>query len=130
MYVESREDAPRKAREWQDRFCTVWTDGPRLESGGVGAAVAFWEEGKWTRKGTYLGKNKEAYDVEVFSILRAIRLLNERDESRRNYTIFSDWQAAISRVQHNRCGPAQAPAEATIAMIDDLCGRDNALATR
>ena len=125
-----KEDALRKAREWQDRTCTVWTDGSRLESEGVGAAVAFWEEGRWTRRGTYLGKNKEVYDAEVFAILRAVRLPNERNESRQDSTIFSNSQEAISTVQHDRCGPAQALAKAAIATTDDPCGRDNTLTIR
>ena len=65
--------------------------------------------------------------MEVFAILRAIRLLNETGESGRNYTIFLNPQAAISRVQHNRCGPAQALVKAAIAIDDDLCERNNAL---
>ena len=68
--VESREEALRTAREWRDRSCTVWTDGWRLESGAVGAAVAFWRDGGWVRRGTYLGKNREVFDAEVFAILR------------------------------------------------------------
>ena len=58
----------------------VWTDGSRLESGAVEAAVAFWRNGGWTRRRTYLGKNKEVFNAEVFALLRAVRLLNERRE--------------------------------------------------
>ena len=53
VYVE---EALRTTREWQDRLGTVWTDGPRLGRGGVGAAVASWETGRWARRETYLGK--------------------------------------------------------------------------
>ena len=53
------------------------------------------------RGGTYLGKNKEVFDAEVFAILHAIRLLNERGETGKEYTISSDAQAAIARVQHD-----------------------------
>ena len=86
--------------------------------------------GGWTRKGTYLGRNREVFDAEVFAILRAARPMNGRGERGRDYTIFSDSQAAISRVQHGRCGPAQALARATIAMTNELCGRDNILTIR
>ena len=65
VFVESKEDALRAAREWRGRPCTKWTDGPRMESGAVGAAVAFWRYGGWVRRGTYLGKNKEVFDAEV-----------------------------------------------------------------
>ena len=45
--------------------------------------------------------NKEVFDAEVFAILRAVRLLDERNKSGREYTIFSDAQAAVARVQYN-----------------------------
>lgn len=70
--------------------------------------MVFWRNREWASRSTYLGRNKEVFDAEVFAILRAIRLLNERGETRREYTVFSDAQAAIARVQHNRWGPAQA----------------------
>ena len=77
VYVESTEEALRVAREWQDRSDSVWTDGSRLESRGVGTAVAFWKEGGWVRRGTYLGRDKEVFDAEVFAAPRAARLLDE-----------------------------------------------------
>ena len=46
------------------------------------------------------------------------------------YTIFSDSQAAISRVQHGRCGPAQALAKAVIATVDEMDRRGNTLSIR
>ena len=41
------------------------------------------------RKGTYLGKNKEVFDAEVFAILQALNVLN-REEWGQRYTVFSD----------------------------------------
>ena len=76
-------------------------------------------------RGTYLGKNREVFDAEVFALLRAVRLLDERGESGREYTIFSDAQAAVMRIQHDRRGPAQALARAVIATVDDLYERGN-----
>ena len=89
--------------------------------------MAFWEGERW---GTYLGKNKEVFDGEVFAILRAVRALEERGQEGRVCTVFSDSQAAIVRVQHDRCGLAQALAKAAIAITDDLCGRDKTLTIR
>ena len=89
-FLLSKEEALRTAREWQDLSDTVWADGPRLENGKVGAAVAFWERRRWARRGTYLGSNKEVFNVEVFSILRAVQLLNRRGGPGRPYTILSD----------------------------------------
>ena len=65
--------------------------------------MALWERGRWARRGTHLGNNKEVFDAEFFAILRAVQLLNERDESGRPYTVFSGSKAAIS-------GPLKSPA--------------------
>ena len=110
VHVEKKEDALRMAKEWRERDQkdTVWTDGSRLESGAIGAAIAFKVDGGWKREGFYLGENKEVVDTEVFAIGRALRTLNGRGEESRSYTIFSDSQAALSRVQHDRTGPGQA----------------------
>ena len=80
--------------------------------------------------GGYLGTNKEVFDTEVIAILRATRALDERGESEQSYTIFSDSQAAVLRVQHDRCGPAQALARAVIASVDCLYERGNDLTIR
>ena len=66
----------------------MWTGGSRLQSGKVGAAVAWREDGGWTGRSTYLGTNKEVFDAEVFAILRAVRLLNERNEAGQAHGFF------------------------------------------
>ena len=96
----------------------------------MGAVVDFWRDGGRVRRATSLGKNKEVFDAEVFAILRAVRLLDERDEGGREYIIFSDAQAAVMRIYHDRCGPAQALAKAVIATVDDLYDRGNTLTVR
>ena len=73
-------------------------DGSRLEDKRVGAAVAFRGRGGWEQEGIYLGRNKEVFDAEVFAIGHALRVLNRRAETGRRYTIFSDSQAALSRI--------------------------------
>ena len=109
-----KEDALRTALERGRSERVMWTDRSRLEDRSVGAAVAWWVDGGWRGRGTYLGTNKEVFDTEGFAILQAIRLLSELGERGQAYTIFSDSQAAVSRVQHSDCGPAQALARAAI----------------
>ena len=79
FFVENKEDALRTAMEWQDKERTIWADGSRLEHDRVGAAIAFWDEGRgeWFRRGVFLGDNKEVFDAEVFALLRAAREFNE-----------------------------------------------------
>ena len=98
IVVQKKEEALTTAREWQDNLNTAWTDESRLENGAVGAALAFKKTGGWTTKGTYLGRNKEVFDAEVFAIMQAVRLLDERGETGKTYHIFSDSQAAIARM--------------------------------
>lgn len=68
--------------------------------------------------------------TEVYAILRAVKLLNERGESGRSYTIFSDPQAAVARVQHTDCDPARALAKAVVDFFYELRDRDNSITIR
>ena len=61
-----------------------------------------------------MGRNKEVFDAEIYAIHQAMRILDNRNERGERYTIFSDSQVAISRVQHDRTGPGQAQALLTI----------------
>lgn len=124
VIVDRRDEALKTAGEWRDYQGTVWVDGSRLEIGAVGASIAFKEEDRWVRRGTYLGKNREVFDAEVFAILMALNLLVSRDERGQRYTVFSDSQAAIARVQHDRTGSAQALAKAVIRSVDSFTCRD------
>ena len=113
-----------------DQENTVWTDGSRLDSGRVGAAVAFKEAGSWKGRGTYLGQNKEVFDAEVFAIGHALEIISERGQSNRTYTIFSDSQAALLRIQHDRTGPGQTLAVKAIAIAKEITERGNTLILR
>ena len=107
----------------------MWADGSRLESGRVGAAWAWWQEGEWRGDGSSIGTN-EVFDAEVYALLEAIRLLNDRGETDANYTVFSDSQAAIFRLLHEECGPAQALARAAIEASQELRARGNDITIR
>ena len=103
VIIDRKEEALRTAKEWTERnqINTLWTDGSRLENERVGAAITFRREGRWVNHGWYLGKNKEFFDAEVFTIGQDLEELNEREERDTEYMIFSDSQAALSRIQHD-----------------------------
>ena len=132
VYVEKKEDALRLAKEWpvESQEDTVWTDGSRLENKRVGAAIAFRREGSWKEQGVYLGRNKEVFDAELFAIGQALEELNSRGERDKRYTIFSDSQAAISRIQHDRTGPGQTLAIRAIASTEAIVMRGNMVTIR
>ena len=130
VFVDSKEEALRTAQEWTDQKRTVWTDGSRLSNGRVGAAGAWQQGGEWREEGVFLGTNKEVFNVEVFAIHRAVDLLNRRGEREQHYTVVSDSQVGIFRVQHEECGPAQALARATIDASHQLWARGNDVTIR
>ena len=125
VFVENKEDALRTARDWTDQENTVWTDGSRLENGAVEATVVFTEEGVWKRKGIYLSRNKEVFDAEIFAIRQALELLDNRNERDTHYTVFSDSQVGICRVQHNRTGLGQVQAVVAITTSEAIISRNN-----
>ena len=77
--VEEKEEALKTVREWLELQGTVWTGGSRLECRSVRAVLAFKVGDRWVKRGTYLGKNKEVFDAEVYAILQAVRFLNDRE---------------------------------------------------
>ena len=74
--------------------------------------------------------NKEVFDAEVFAVLQAVKLLSERNEEGQDYTVLSDSQAAVDRIQHSGCGPAQALARAAIEWSYELRQRGNSVTVR
>ena len=92
--------------------------------------MALRKGGNWKEKGIYLGRNKEVFDAEVFAIGQALEELNGREEWDKRYTIFSDSQAALSRVQHDRTGPDQALAIRAIATAEAIAQRGNTIVVR
>ena len=92
--------------------------------------MAFKTEGRWERERTYLGKNKEVFDAVVWVIGWALELLDNRVEEGMDYMIFSDAQAAISRVRHDQMGPGQALAIRAISAAAAIRRRENTITIR
>ena len=69
---------------------TIWTDGTRLEGGGVGAACSWQTRDEWKGRRSILGSKKEVFDAELFAIYQAMKVLEARDQAERRYTVFSD----------------------------------------
>lgn len=87
----------------------LWSDGSKLDSGAVGAGIA-WKTSIWHEKSLALGYFKEIFDAELFRILEAFKtaVKEKRKNSYRSLTIFSDSQTAILRVSNDNLGPGQA----------------------
>ena len=130
VIMERKEKALEVSRGWENKSDTIWTDGSRLDSKAVGAAIAFKREGAWRERGFYLGRNKEIFDAEIFAILQAVRTLEERGEGSQQYTVFSDSQAALGRIQCDRTGAGQALAIEVIHTVRTIVGRGNGITFR
>ena len=54
----------------------LWTDGSKLDTGKVGAAVVWFDNrlNKWQEKRRYLGQNKDSFDAELWAISDALEL--------------------------------------------------------
>jgi ribonuclease HI len=85
----------------------LWSDGSRLESGRVGAGVA-WQHswGAWQTRGVPLGLGKEVFDAELVGACEALEIAL-KDRNRGLVIVLLDSQAAISRLSHLGVGPGQ-----------------------
>jgi hypothetical protein len=69
VLVESCEKAEQTALSTRGpQIKCIWTDGPRDNLGNVSAAVAWKEGAKWTGLKYRLGRNKEVFDAELFTL--------------------------------------------------------------
>ena len=104
--VQSTEEALEAARA----IClqrAIWSDGSRLEDGGVGAGIAWQDSGGiWKTKGFSLGRGQEVFDAELLGAVQALRTA-KKTLGQGLVTILLDSQAAIARLRHTRAGPGQ-----------------------
>ena len=86
--VESREGALLTADSWSQGD-TIWTDGSRLDSGKIGAACVWRILGPcgWAGCRYHLGNNKEVFDAEVYAIIQALNIIDQRQECGHRYTV-------------------------------------------
>ena len=70
----------------------------------------------WAGERFYLGRNKEVFDAELYTIMRAMGILLKRNEPGKNYTIFSDPTTTIDRVCTDQPGSGHAPARTVIQL--------------
>ena len=93
----------------------------------MGAACTWQIPGGCTDWRYHLGPNKKAFDAEVYAIYQALDILDQRQESGRQYTVFVDSTAAIDRI---RSGSGQSPAIACIKVCTRLESRGGEVTVR
>jgi len=99
-----------------------WTDGARKQDEWVGCAVVWEEEGRWKKRKVHLGRQKEAFDSEMYAMSEAMKVADEMAEETeitRN-TVFTDSQADPRRIQSHEPGRGPVLALRTINWADAL----------
>jgi len=86
-----------------------WTDGSRKEDEWVGCAVVWEEEGRWKKRRVHLGRQKEAFDAEMYAMSEAMRIADVMAEEKEvvRVMVFTDSQATLRRIQLDEPGPGQ-----------------------
>jgi ribonuclease HI len=128
VYIEEEEMAKRTATlNDETEALAVYTDGSRLESGGVGAGYMWLDEakGEWEGQSLCMGSKKEVFDAELYGIRKALERLVDRTywiETRHGarIRIFSDSTAALKRIKTDAVGPGQEQARKIIEWTKTL----------
>jgi len=120
VIIQDEEQALEEAKREREGL-VLWTDGSRKEDEWVGCAVA-WKEERWSKRRVHLGRQKEAFDAEMYAMSEAVKIADEicgRKEVRR-VTIFTDSQATLRRIQSDEPGPGQVLALRTMNWESEL----------
>ena len=69
-----------------------------------------WKEGgRWNKRRTHLGRQKEAFDAEMYAMSEAMKIADEMAEEKKfiRVMVFTDSQATLRRIQSDEPGPGQ-----------------------
>ena len=105
--IEEEAAAANEAKRTGRPGLTIYTDGSRMENGATGYAVT-WKNGlRWKGHKVHQGWGQKAYDAECAAIARALQEAASKSHTVGTVTIFTDAQAAISRMTSDEPGPRQ-----------------------
>jgi len=120
VIIQEEEEAKREAVMEREGL-VLWTDGARKEDEWTGCAVV-WKREKWEKRRIHLGRQKEAFDAEMYAMSEAVKIANEiaEKEGAMRVTIFTDSQATLRRIQSDEPGPGQVLALRTMIWESEL----------
>jgi len=125
MIIQDEEQALKEAK-WEREGLVLWTDGSKKEDEWVGCAVV-WKEGDvWKKRRVHLGRQKEAFDVEMYAMSEAMKIADEKAEKEKftRVTVFMDSQATSRRIQSDEPGPGQVLALRTMNWANALARKN------
>jgi len=73
---QDEEQALREAK-LERKGLVLWTVGARKEDEWVGCAVVWKEDGRWKKRRTRLGRQKEVFDAEMYAMSEAMKVADE-----------------------------------------------------
>jgi len=96
VIIHDEEQALKEAKLEREGL-VLWTDGSRKEDEWVGCAVVWEEGGRWNKRRTHLGRQKEAFDAEMYVMSEAMKVADEKAEKEKftRVTVFTDSQATL-----------------------------------
>jgi len=121
VIIQDEEQALEEAKKERDGL-VLWTDGSRKEDEWVGCAVVWEEGGRWNKRRVHLGRQKEAFDAEMYAMSEAVKIADEicGKKGVRRVTVFMDSQATLRRIQSDEPGPGQVLALRTMNWESEL----------
>jgi len=96
VIIQDEEQALEEAKLERDGL-VLWTDGSRKKDEWVGCTVVWEEDGRWEKRRVHLGRQKEAFDAEMYAMSEAMKIADEMAEEKEvtRVTVFTDSQATL-----------------------------------
>jgi len=103
VIIQDEKQSLKEAKLERDGL-VFWTDGSRKEDEWVGCAVVWEEEGRWKKRRVHLGRQKEAFDAEMYAMSEAMKIADEMAEEKEvtRVTVYTDSQATLRRIQSDQ----------------------------
>jgi len=124
VIIQEEEQALGEARKEREGL-VLWTDGSRREDEWTGCVVV-WTEDRWSKRRVHLGRQKEAFDVEMYVLLEAVKIADEisRNKEVRRVTDFTDYQETLKRIQSDEPRPGQVLVLGTMRWESELTDKN------
>jgi len=121
VIIQDEEQALKEAKLEREGL-VLWTDGSRKEDDWVGCAVVWEEDGTWNKRRIHLGRQKEAFDAEMYAMSETMKVVDEMAERKEvtRVPVFTDSQATLRPIQSDEPGPGQVLALLTMNWTDAL----------
>jgi len=125
VIIQDEEQALKEAKLERGGL-VFWTDGSRKENERVGCAVVSEMEGRWKKRRVHLGRQKEAFDDDIYAMSEAMKIADEMAKKKEvtRVTVVMDSQATLGRIRSDEPGPVQVLVLQTMNWADALARKN------